>query len=202
MSDKFERAVKRAVLKWEEIYHQEVWDCNYRNLHCWNVPDLPEDEADFYAIEQAEEALDAQIRFIKYYVAFMMIDGDTRENLKRIKRFLSYQHCEERYFPNNRAPAFRMDFWGGCSGLVTVKVEEIHREFDFADSWAEERYQIITIYNYRWKKWTKKRIDDMLNEIQDDFEFDGYKVRITLEDGKASQPAKEPISVQCKVYDD
>jgi hypothetical protein len=174
----FNTKVKTAVQKWENNYRREVRELNYDPIQEYVDPyaddTLEEDR------ERAEEALDKQIMFIKHCIAFKMIGGETPENLKRIKTFLSYQHYEKRYFPEQKDPAFMVFFWGGCSGGVHIKFDNLN-EFDFTDSWSEERYEIVCIYNNKWKRRTKKRISKLSEHIRDDFEFDGGKVEIKLE---------------------
>lgn len=179
----FNTKVKTTVQKWENIYRREVRELYYEPIQEYADP-YADDTFDEDR-ERAEEALDEQIMFIKYCVVFKMLDGETPENLKRIKTFLSYQHYENRYFPEKKEPAFKVFFWGGCSGGVHVKFENLD-EFDFSDSWPEERYENLSIYNNRWQRLTKKRTEHLAQCIREDFAMNGYVMDLKPEDTRST----------------
>jgi len=129
-----------------------------------------------------------QIDFIKRYVAYRSLSGESQDTLDRIEKFLSYQTKDER-------TEIELVFQGGHSGIPLCVYVNSLQEFDFADSWEEERYEIISISNNKWKTWTQKRIDKIIEDIRDDFEYDDYEVEIELESGEVGQPASEPISL-------
>lgn len=199
MTTKFQQKVWTLVNRWEKIYRKEVQDNDYLPLPFALVDYSASSEEIEVGIERAEDMLDMQINFLKFMISFMILDCEEIENLDRIKTFLLYQHYEDKYLPENRDPAFCITFQGGCYRYpVMVNVERLG-EFDFADSWSEVRYEIIGVSNNRWKTWTQRRIDNVIEHIKDDFEFDGYHAAITIESGWAGIPARDEMSLGCLV---
>lgn len=171
----FNNKVVSLVARWEKIYRMEVRKYNYVPISANVDPLLSNNELE-EALERAEELLDQQIIFIKQYISFMMFEGKTHRHLADIKRFLSYQHWDKKFLHKQQEPAYQIVFWGGRSSScgLNIRIEELF-EFDFADSWAGEKYKVIGIYNRNWKKRpTKKRIKDLIKDIRTDFAGDGY----------------------------
>ncbi len=200
MSESFKKTVYRLMKKWGNTYRKELRDKDYPYFYGSYIPpylEFLDEEERREAIEKAERLLDQQVEFIQRFVIYMMLSGETKETLRRIKQFLSYQHLSAKYFREYNKPEFHMTFWGGKSGIpIVVNVKSL-QEFDFADSWLEEVYDIICISNNKWKSWTKMRIEKIIEHIKNDFEYDGYKVEIVLESGYAGQLANQEISIQC-----
>jgi len=180
MIEDFTEQVRKLFLEWEAIYRQEIRNYDYC-LPGWDCldPDFQHEER-ANLIEQLESMLEIQIDFIRRYIASVMLDGDTDENLSRIRKFLSYQHLDENNLPEGRVPALTLVFWGGNIGnVVSVNIEELN-EFDFADSWADIEFDILCIRDNKLSKWGQERIDRSLENVKDDFEFDGYEMDIRL----------------------
>jgi hypothetical protein len=200
----FKKNVNKVIKEWENTYRKETRNCNYCHYPFYydscipeNLDLLEDDEERKEAIDKAEESLNLQIDFIKKYTMYMALSGETKETLERIKQFLSYQHFEDKYFLLASKPEIEIVLQGGFSWIPLCVNINSFQEFDFADSWAEEGYDIIGISNNKWKTWTQNRIKRTIQDIKEDFEFDGYEVEINLESGKVGQPASEEISVQC-----
>jgi hypothetical protein len=78
---------------------------------------------------------------------------------------------------------------------ITVGINEF-TEFDLADAWLEERYELICITNRRWRKWTHKRIDMVLEKVANDLQF--CDLVIEIECRKAGQPASQEVCFKAK----
>ena len=204
MPHSFTKTIYRLLQKWEQAYKDEVRSTDYpyfQGVYIEPYLFFSEEDEKKEEIKKAEKLLKKQIEFIQRLVAYMMLSGESEENLEHINRFLSNQHIFDSKYIGAEKPEFQIWLCGGCSGISLVVNVENFNQLDFADSWAEERYAIIKIMNYKWKKWTKRRIDNTLEHIKNDFEFDGFDVKVTLDSGKIGQPAEKPIWIYCKIQE-
>jgi hypothetical protein len=194
----FEKKAYRLLLKWEKTYRKEARECDYQALDwVYCEEEAREDEKQYQKDVQA--ALQGQIDFIKYHVALMTFPGPTIENLDRIERFLSMQHLVDKYFPDGEQPPITITFWGGSPVCVRVYVEELS-DIDFEDSYVDLYFSTICISDRDCKKWTPRRIEETIEEIKQDMEYDGDKVEIELEfDWGVNEPGSHEISLCCSV---
>jgi hypothetical protein len=195
----FKKKAFDLFLEWEKNYRKEAKECDNQALEWVYCPkELREDEKKYR--RDIRNALKGQIEFIKYHTALMTMDsGPTKQNLYRIERFLSMQHLIDRYFPNMKAPPITITFWGGSPVCARVHVEKLS-DIDFEDSYAHLYFQIIAISNDAYKIWTQKRVENVIQHIKEDMEFDGDEVGIELEDDWGiNKPGSHEISLSCSV---
>jgi hypothetical protein len=176
LDKKFLSNVQKMLSDWERLYRKDIRDNNYLPLHWANVDESLKGKERRDAISYAEAALQTQIDFIRMMVSFGTLSGDSPQTIARIEQFINNQHCSINRLPNKKMPAFSLTFWGGCSsGAVMVQVNHLG-QFDFADAWSEEMFDIICVSNFEWKNWTKKRFSDIAQHIREDFAYDGIKL--------------------------
>lgn len=108
--------------------------------------------------------LNDQLEFIRMYLGFLIIDGKTRSNLNRIKKFLSMQKINSNAF-------YQIHFVGGTPRELIVHVDNM-KEIDISDTHSLVGFNTILIVR-RDKPWTRKSRNDMFKAIQYDLEFDG-----------------------------
>jgi hypothetical protein len=109
-----------------------------------------------------------QIEFMMAYLGFMMLNGKTPENLKRIKRFLSMQTVVD------NPDTIELHFVGG-SPIEAMAVIETLNDIDVADIYSITDFTDIHAYKSGRRRWTTKKTDSVLNEIKSDLSFDGFK---------------------------
>jgi len=108
--------------------------------------------------------LEDQIEFIMFYLRHMILDGNSEENLGRIKKFLSLQKADSK-------GKLEIHFMGGSPLEIIVHVNKI-KEIDFADTHGIINFDSICVFR-KDKRWTQKSADECYEAIKDDFEFDG-----------------------------
>ncbi len=195
----FKKKAFLLFLDWKRIYCKEAKECDYQALEWVYCPkEFREDEKKYR--RDIRNALKGRIEFIKYHTALMTMDSEpTKQNLYRIKRFLSMQHLIDRYFPNMKTPPITITFWGGSPVCARVHVEKLS-DIDFEDSYAYLYFQTISISNKAYKTWTPKKIKDVIQHIKEDMEFDGDEVDIELEDDWGiNKSGNYEISLSCSV---
>ncbi len=175
----FEKRAFKLFSEWERTYRKEAAECDYKALD-WVYCDeeVRGDERQYE--EDISAALQDQIDFIGYHVALMTFPGPTQENLDRIERFLSMQHLIDDYFPDGEQPPITITFWGGSPVCARVHVEELS-DIDFEDSYANLYFSTICISDRDCKRWTLKRIEEVIEEIKQDMEYGGDEVDLELE---------------------
>ncbi len=112
--------------------------------------------------------LSDQLEFVRLYLGFFIIDGKTRQQLERIREFLSLQKVTS-------TANYQIHFVGGAPLEVIVHVNDL-KEIDFSDTHGLIGYNSIAIVR-RDKLWTKKSRDEMFKAIKYDLEFDGDKFK-------------------------
>ena len=194
----FKKRAYKLFLDWEKIYRKEARECDYQALD-WVYCDEEAREDKRQYQKDIRVALQGQIDFIKYHVALMAAPGATIGTLNRIERFLSMQHLIDKYFPDGERPPITITFWGGSPVCVRVYAEELS-DIDFEDSYADLYFSTICISDRNCKKWTPRRIEETIEEIKQDMEYDGDKVEIELEfDWGVNEPGSHEISLCCSV---
>jgi hypothetical protein len=91
--------------------------------------------------------------------------------MERIRAFLNDQ------FPGAGAP-IRLSFWGGLHHGAGVRVRDL-RDFDFADAWLMDGFDLVCATQDRW---TWKEIVRFLAAVREDFAHDGITARVWLLD--------------------
>jgi hypothetical protein len=198
MDKEFVRKAYELYLEWEKVYRKEAKEYDYQALDWVYCPkEVREDKKKYRRDVRA--ALQGQIEFIKHHVALMAIEPSERGTLCYIGRFLSMQHLIDKYFPDGEKPPICITFWGGSPICAKVYVEQLS-DIDFEDSYSYLYFDVISISNRDYKTWTRKRIKEVIQEIKEDMEFDGDKVKIELEDdGGVNKPGSHEISLCCWV---
>ena len=198
MDKKFIKEAVELYLGWEKDYRKEAKECDYEALDWVYCPkEIIEDQKKYRRDIRA--ALQGQIEFIKYHVSLMAIEPSERGTSRYIGRFLSMQHLIEQYFPDGKRPPITVTFWGGSPVCARVYVEQLS-DIDFEDSYTYLYFQIISISNRDYKAWTRKRIKEVIQQVKEDMEFDGDKVKIELEDDwGVNKPGSYEISLCCEV---
>ena len=107
-----------------------------------------------------------QIEFVRLYLGHMQLDGTTRENLERIKRFLSLQNALE------EGKDMRLHFIGGSPVEVFLTVED-PMDIDIADVYGITEFEIIYIFKGKNRRWTPKSAKSFIDAVKDDLAFDG-----------------------------
>lgn len=144
-----------------------------------NLGDFPIENTNF----------EEQIQFMEEYVDMMMRNGNSRDNLKRIGRFLDMQTSGE----NDSLMEIR--FIGGIPEEVEVVIETL-RDVDVADVHALTEFKTMIVpRTVNGEQWRKKEAAEFLDELREDLESDystvrlrhkivkgALKVRFTLED--------------------
>jgi len=195
----FKKKAYELFLDWERIYRKEAKECDYQALEWVYCPkEFREDEKKYR--RDILKALKGQIEFIKYHTSLMTMDsGATKQNLDRIKRFLSMQHIIGKYFTNMKIPPITITFWGGSPVCAMVYAEKLS-DIDFEDSYTYLYFQNISISNRNYKTWTRKRIKEVIQHIKEDMGFDGDEVDIELDgDEVINQPGSHEMFLSCSV---
>lgn len=107
-----------------------------------------------------------QIGFIGKYLAFMLLDGNDQNNLKRIKRFLSMQSAQ------NYKKRLEIHFLGDSPVEVYVFVDSLN-DIDIADTHSITYFDTMLAFREDNKKWTAKSAKTFVETVRNDLEFDG-----------------------------
>jgi len=198
MVEDFKKNAYKLFLEWEDAYRKEAKECDYEALDwVYCTEEAREDEKKYRGDIRA--ALKGQIEFIKYLVALLTLPGPGNNDPIKIEHFLSMQHLIDKYFPDGEKPPITVTFWGGSPVCARVCVEELS-DIDFEDIYSYLYFSIICISNRNYKTWSRKRIEEVIQHIKEDMEFDGDKVEIELEfDWQINRPGSHEISLCCEV---
>ncbi|MCC6544714.1 MAG: hypothetical protein IT392_09465 [Nitrospirae bacterium] len=115
-----------------------------------------------------------QIEFIHLYLAHMLLDGDSPQNLQRIKRLLSMQEA----VADDTKLEFR--FIGGYPFEVALIADSLN-DIDIADTYGITDFERINIYKGKNRRWTKKSVNEMIQDISYDLRFDGLESKFEIE---------------------
>lgn len=106
---------------------------------------------------------EAQIEFISDYIGFMLLSGKREQNLQRIDYFLSMQLEQDgKHF-------YRLIFY---PDEVTVYIDA-HEDIDLDDIQSILNYEIISVRNKNYKKWSNKAAEKFVDRVKEDLDFDG-----------------------------
>ncbi|MGO8991139.1 MAG: hypothetical protein ACLQGU_17465 [bacterium] len=198
MDKEFIRKAYELYLGWEKGYRKEAKECDYQALDWVYCPEEAREDEKKYR-RDVRAALQGQIEFIKHHVSLMAIEPSERGTLSYIGRFLSMQHLVAKYFMDGERPPITITFWGGSPVCARVHVEELS-DIDFEDSYSYLYFSTICISNRDYKTWSRKRIEEVIQHIKEDMEFDGDEVEIELEfDWQIDRPGSHEISLHCEV---
>ena len=121
-----------------------------------------------------EIVLFEQVEYIKQYLGHMIIDGDTEDNLNRIKHFLSMQGAI------NHQNRMEIRFLGIEYNEVFCFIDELN-DIDLADSWGICYYEKIHVYLGNDEEWTDKSVKDFIKEVKYDLGFDFINYSLDFE---------------------
>lgn len=157
LSDQLDRVVHSAskknyvmsfLTKWEERFRAE---CSI---------DKPQED-----IANTHDIVEDQINFVTQYVACAICDGTSKENLNRIKHFLSMQSAQ------NVGERIELRFTGGSPIEAYAFVDSL-KDIDIADVFFITNFDNMIAYREKMKKWTGRTAKTFLNEVKKDVLFD------------------------------
>ncbi len=128
-----------------------------------------------------------QIEFVHLYLGHMQLDGTTRENLERIKQFLSLQRALE------EGKDMRLYFIGGSPVEVFVTVENLG-DIDIADVYGITEFEIMNVFKGKYKRWTPKSAKSFIDAVKNDLAFDG------MESDLDYTFRRNYLNVECSIY--
>ncbi len=150
-----ESEVKSLYKKWFKRFQKE-WEQPGR----YSPSFLPSTDEDLEYLKQD------QIEFIGIYLGHMLIDGDSKENLLRIKHFLKMQKAI------HTGTDLEIRFLQGNPYEVFVFVYDID-EIDIADVYGICEFKKIYVYRRDGRNWTEKMAEQFVNDVRADLRFDG-----------------------------
>jgi hypothetical protein len=157
LSDQLDRVVHSAakknhimslLTKWERIFRSEC------------AKEKPEE-----TIGNAHNLVEDQIDFITQYIGCAILDGTSKQNLDRIKHFLSIQSAQ------NIGDRMELRFIGGSPIEAYAFVDSLN-DIDIADVFFITNFNSIVAYREDMKTWTKKAAKSFLDALKEDLLFD------------------------------
>lgn len=132
------------------------------------------------------------LNFIEWLVVCMAVDG---YSLKIIKQFLDMQHF---ILPKNIEFKYKLEFTGGwaCQEAKFVLCINSFDNINFVDIWNFLFFDKILVWNIKEEKISTHQKKLFLKKIKDDFNFDGYKNKIT------SLQNKKELKFKCEIKDE
>jgi len=187
--------------EWEKGYRNEAKECDYKALDwVYRPEDAREDEKKYR--KDIRAALKGQIEFIKHLFALLTLPGPVNNDLYQIEHFLSMQHLIDKYFPDEEKPPISVTFWGGSPDCARIYVEDLF-DIDFEDCYAYLYFSSICISNRNYETWTREKINEVIQHIKGDMEFDGDEVKVELfdldDDWEGNKPGSHEIFLFCDV---
>lgn len=150
--------VNNLYQEWQERFLQE-WEQPHRYIPSF----LPSSEQHF-----REE----QIEFIRIYLGHMLIDGESKQNLNRIKNFLKMQGAI------NKDTEFEFRFLNGNPKEVFLYAQSPD-QIDIADIIGITDFQRMHVYMRNDKfDWAAIIAEDFLEFVREDIEFDGIEAEL------------------------
>jgi hypothetical protein len=131
----------------------------------------------FTVFAPSRSFLKDHIEFIRIYLGHMMLDGTSRENLKRIKRFLALQKRK------NDVKKMAIHFLHGNPYEIIVFVETLN-DIDIADVFGMIKFGEMHVFKGKNKRWTKKSAETFIKELENDLACDGYEARFNYDYSK------------------
>ena len=155
-----ESEVKSLYKKWFKRFQKE-WEQPGR----YSPSFLPSTDEDLEYLKQD------QIEFIGIYLGHMLIDGDSKENLLRIKHFLKMQGA------SNKDSEFEFRFLHGNPREVYLYAKSPD-DIDIADIFGITNFQQMQVYMRNSLNWTTIIAEDFLEFVREDIEFDGLEAEL------------------------
>lgn len=163
MKATMETKVKKLYREWVERFLRE-WEEEGRYSPAY----LPPTDEDFEYLKQE------QIEFIGIYLGHMLIDGDSKENLLRIKHFLSMQGATK------KDADLTIKFLSGNPVEVYLYANDLD-EIDVADVFGIVEFKTMQVYLQNGQIWTQKPAAQFIESVREDLEFDGLKAELHYE---------------------
>ena len=114
------------------------------------------------------------IEFMIKYMSFMKLNGESEDNLARIKYFFSIQNSE------SDGEKMKIVFKEGLYPDVFIYADKC-QDVDIDDMYTIASFDSMVITREGNKRWTKKSADAFFKEVQDDIYFDNTKDEIFLD---------------------
>ena len=191
----FRKSIRKLIGEWEKKFRAEAKESNYETLQIYQGDEQTKSEF----LKWAEECLTTQIEYIEEMVSYLIWHGmaPVPQNYARVKKFLNMQLKSH---PWQYKPKYLISFDGCRTGQRPFVYVQRLGELDFADSYDFLGFQIIQIDWLEKKKWTKSEIARIIEEIKDDFSFDGYDADIKSDDVGGSLISKNgSLCLMCKI---
>ncbi len=131
--------------------------------------------------------------FFRAYAAMMMLGTQPDESLERIATFLAMQKSQK---PSTYCLTFKGGEYHGASVIV-----EDPASFDFAGAWIMDGYRRIEAIQ-AGKPLAKDKLQELADEIQNDFEFDGLVASISHSERQSGKRREKSSVIKCRVEDD
>jgi hypothetical protein len=191
----FRKSIRKLIREWEKKFCAEAKESNYETLQIYQGDEQTKKEF----LKWAEECLTTQIEYIEEMVSYLIWHGmaPVPQNYARVKKFLNMQLKQH---PWQHKPKYQVTFEGSRSFQMPFAYVQRLGEIDFADSYDFLMFEIIQIDWLERKNWTKRKISDIIEEIKDDFSFDGYDADIKIDGVGGSPIGKErSLCLMCKI---
>jgi hypothetical protein len=111
-----------------------------------------------------------QKEFLCKYIGHMLIDGNTKENRKRIKRFIALQE-------NNNNADYEIHFLDGLPSDVCLYANCLD-DIDVADTYGITYFEKIYVYIRNGLHWTQPGIEQFIEDVRADLRFDGLHAEL------------------------
>jgi hypothetical protein len=111
------------------------------------------------------------IKFIKNYLQFFLLNGNTLQNVRRVKRFLKMQTFK---IPKNLMEFY---FINGKPRDIVLNARS-KKDLNIADIYSLLKFEMIIVKRAKRRKWTNQIVKTIIREIENDFELDGYESEI------------------------
>jgi hypothetical protein len=121
-------------------------------------------------IDDIRYILKDQIDFMQLYIVHMSLGVTATQSLKNVKRLLSMQKVA------NHGTSMELRFLGGSPKEVFILVERLG-DIDIADVYGITEFQEIYIFKGKNKRWTNKSVNETIEAIKDDLDFDGITAK-------------------------
>jgi hypothetical protein len=128
----------------------------------------PED-ADF----ANDSCIKDQVDFIGEYMGFFALN-QSPDSIKHAKHFLKMQTTQ------NNAGRMLFRFIGGSPIEIWLYADS-KKDLDIADITSMLNFELIAVSRAKGEPWTRKLANELVEEIKDDLEFDGYEPKMVCD---------------------
>lgn len=170
-SDQLDRVVHSASKKNYVMSLLTKWEKRFR-AECSR-------ERPAETVVSTRNLVEDQINFVTEYVACAIIDGTSKENLNRIRHFLSMQSGQ------NIGERIDLRFFGGWPIEAYAYVDSL-KDIDIADVFFITNFDSMVAYRKKMKHWTGRTAKHFLNEIKKDILFDMPSAVFTVDPDDAA----------------